>query len=118
MAGMAIAEFTPIMQWLSWPFIGLLELLQIPEAARAAPTMLVGFFDMFLPAAIGKAIESELTRFVICVVSLTQLIYMSEVGVLLLKSPLPLNFWNLVQIFLIRTLLILPMAAAAAHLLF
>ena len=73
---------------------------------------------MFLPAAIGKAIESELTRFVICVVSLTQLIYMSEVGVLLLKSPLPLNFLNLVQIFLIRTLLVLPMAAAVAHLIY
>jgi nucleoside recognition membrane protein YjiH len=77
--------------------------------------MLVGFFEMFLPAAIGQDIESELTRFVIAAVSLTQLIYMSEVGVLLLRSPIPLNFWNLVQIFLLRTLVALPLAATVAH---
>jgi len=51
-------------------------------------------------------------------VSLTQLIYMSEVGVLLLKSPLPLNLWNLVQIFFIRTLLLLPLGALAGHLIY
>jgi nucleoside recognition membrane protein YjiH len=115
MAGMALVEFTPIMHWLAWPFVPLLELLQLPEARDAAPTMLVGFFEMFLPAAIGQDIESELTRFVIAAVSLTQLIYMSEVGVLLLRSPIPLNFWNLVQIFLLRTLVALPLAATVAH---
>ena len=115
MAGMALVEFTPIMHWLAWPFVPLLELLQLPEARDAAPTMLVGFFEMFLPAAIGQDSESELTRFVIAAVSLTQLIYMSEVGVLLLRSPIPLNFWNLVQIFLLRTLVALPLAATVAH---
>lgn len=115
MAGMALVEYTPIMNWLSYPFIYILEWLQIPEAAAAAPTMLVGFLEMFLPAAIGQSIESELTRFVIACVSLTQLIYMSEVGVLLLKSSIPLSFWNLIQIFLIRTMLVLPMSAMIGH---
>ncbi len=80
--------------------------------------MLVGFFDMFLPAAVGADIESELTRFVICCVGLTQLIYMSEVGVMIMKSPLPLTFLNLAQIFLMRTLLLLPLTVAVGHLLF
>ena len=79
--------------------------------------MIVGFLDMFLPAAVGQNIQSELTRFVIASVSLTQLIYMSEVGVLLLRSPIPLSFWNLVQIFFLRTLVALPVAAAVGHLL-
>jgi nucleoside recognition membrane protein YjiH len=116
--GMAIVEYTPIMQWLSWPFVWLLELLRLPEAHLAAPTMVVGFFEMFLPAAVGASIESELTRFVVCCVGLTQLIYMSEVGVLILKTPLPLNFLNLAQIFLLRTLIVLPLSAAIAHLLY
>jgi nucleoside recognition membrane protein YjiH len=106
------------MQWLSWPFVWLLELLRLPEAHLAAPTMVVGFFEMFLPAAVGASIESELTRFVVCCVGLTQLIYMSEVGVLILKTPLPLNFLNLAQIFLLRTLIVLPLSAAIAHLLY
>ncbi|WP_084783964.1 YjiH family protein [Marinobacterium aestuarii] len=112
---LALAEYTPVFTWLSYPFIPLLELLRIPEAAAAAPTMLVGFADMFLPAVLGKGIESELTRFVIASVSLTQLIYMSEIGVLLLKSKIPLNLLELFAIFILRTLITLPIIALIAH---
>lgn len=112
---LAIAEFTPIFNWLSAPIVPLLELLQLPEAAKAAPAMLVGFADMFLPAVLGKGIESELTRFVVACVSLTQLIYMSEVGVLIIKAKLPLNLLELFVIFIIRTLITLPIIALMAH---
>lgn len=112
---MALTEYTSIFVWLSAPIIPLLELLQIPEAAKAAPAFLVGFADMFLPAIVGKNIESELTRFVIAGVSMTQLIYMSEVGLLLVKSKIPLNFIELVVIFIIRTLITLPIIALLGH---
>lgn len=112
---LAIAEFTPIFNWLSYPLVPLLEALQLPEAAKAAPAMLVGFADMFLPAVLGKGIESELTRFVVACMSLTQLIYMSEVGVLILKAKLPLNLLELFVIFIIRTLITLPIIALMAH---
>lgn len=115
---LALTEYTPIFTWLSYPIVPLLEALQIPEAAAAAPTMLVGFADMFLPAVLGKGIDSELTRFVIAAVSMTQLIYMSEVGVLLLKSKIPLNLLELFVIFIIRTLITLPIIALMAHTLF
>jgi nucleoside recognition membrane protein YjiH len=45
--GLIIVEYTPLMTWLSYPFIPLLELLRLPEAATAAPALLVGFADMF-----------------------------------------------------------------------
>lgn len=112
---LAIAEYTPVFNWLSYPIVPLLELLQLPEAAKAAPAMLVGFADMFLPAVLGKGIESELTRFVVACVSLTQLIYMSEVGVLIIKAKLPLNILELFAIFIIRTLITLPIIALMAH---
>ncbi|MDV2684677.1 YjiH family protein [Alkalihalophilus lindianensis] len=115
---LVIAEFTPIFNYLSYPFVPFLQLLQIPEAEAAAPAMIVGFADMFLPAVIGSGIESELTRFIIGVMSLTQLIYMSEIGILLLKSKIPLSFVQLFVIFLQRTIITLPIAAAMAHLLF
>ncbi|AJD92184.1 membrane protein [Jeotgalibacillus malaysiensis] len=113
-----IAEFTPVFTYLSYPFVPLLELLRIPEAQAAAPAMIVGFADMFLPAVIGSSIESELTRFVIGVLSLTQLIYMSEIGVLLVKSKIPISIWELFVVFLQRTIISLPIAALMAHLLF
>ena len=112
---MALTEYTQIFTWLSAPLIPLLEMLQLPEAAKAAPALLVGFADMFLPAIVGKGIESELTRFVIAGVSMTQLIYMSEVGVLLIKSKIPLNLPELFVIFIIRTLITLPIIAVLGH---
>lgn len=113
-----IATYTPLFQWLGLPFIPILELLQIPEAAAASQTILIGFADMFLPSVLASGIESELTRFVIAALSVTQLIYMSEVGGLLLGSKIPVNFKDLVFIFFIRTAITLPIIVGIAHLLF
>ncbi|PTX48488.1 nucleoside recognition membrane protein YjiH [Melghirimyces profundicolus] len=113
-----IAESTPVFTWLGKPFVPLLNLLQIPEAGAAAETMVIGFADMFLPSVIGSGIENEMTRFVIACVSVTQLIYMSEVGGLLLGSNVPVNFKDLIVIFLLRTLITLPVVALMAHLIF
>ncbi|MDQ0484151.1 YjiH family protein [Guptibacillus hwajinpoensis] len=110
-----IAEFTPFFTYLSMPIVPILELMQIPEATAAAPAMLVGFADMFLPAVIGSGIESELTRFVIAAVSLTQLIYMSEIGILLVKSKIPISVLELAIIFLQRTIITLPIIVVMAH---
>ncbi|PMR70806.1 YjiH family protein [Halomonas heilongjiangensis] len=110
-----LAEFTPLFTWLSYPMVPVLELLRIPEAEAAAPATLVGFADMFLPAVLATNIESELTRFVIACLSLTQLIYMSEIGALLLKSKIPIKLWELVVIFLLRTAITLPIIAFMAH---
>ena len=115
--GLILVEYTPVMTWLSYPLIPLLELLQLPEAAAAAPALLVGFAEMFLPAVMAKGIESELTRFVVISVSITQLIYMSEVGILILKTRIPLNFLDLVVVFLLRTLITLPIITLIAHVL-
>ncbi|MFS0635481.1 YjiH family protein [Mesobacillus foraminis] len=113
-----IAEFTPFFTIIGKPFEPILSLLQIPEAAEAAPTMVIGFADMLLPAVIGSGIESELTRFVIACVSVTQLVYLSEMGGLLLGSKLPVSFKDLILIFLLRTLITLPIVVFIAHLIF
>ncbi|WP_439106046.1 YjiH family protein [Congregibacter sp.] len=114
--GLAVAEFTPVMQILSAPLIPVLQWFGLPDADAAAPTFMVGFLDMFLPAAIGQGVESELTRFVIAAVSLTQLIYLSEVGSLLLRSALKINVLTLLGIFVMRTLIGFPIAVLAANL--
>ncbi|WP_173918505.1 YjiH family protein [Halobacillus sp. Marseille-Q1614] len=115
---LVIAEYTPVFSWLGYPFIPILELLQIPHAQAASETILVGFADMFLPAIIGSGIESEMTRFVIASLSVTQLIYMSEVGGLLLGSKVPVSMKDLFIIFLLRTIITLPIIALIAHIIF
>ncbi|OCS87176.1 YjiH family protein [Caryophanon tenue] len=113
-----LATYTPVFSILGKPFEPYLMLLQIPEAAEAAQTMVIGFADMLLPAILSSGIESELTRFVIAVVSVSQLIYMSEVGGLILGTKLPIRFFDLIVIFLIRTIIALPIAAGIGHLIF
>ncbi len=113
-----VAEYTPFFTIISYPFAAFLELLQIPQAAQAAPGIVAGFADMFLPAILGADIESEMTRFFIACVSLCQLIFFTENVMIILKSDIPLKFINLIVIFLERTLVSILVAAAAAHILF
>lgn len=108
-------EYTPFLDWLSYPLIPLLELMQIPQAAEAAPTVLLGFADMFLPALVIEDFNSELTRFVIAGLSVTQLVYMSEVGILLMRSAIAISFKTLLLVFLVRTALALPIMTLIGH---
>ena len=113
-----IAEFTPLFDILGLPFIPLYELLQIPEAEAASRTVIVGFADMFLPSVIAGSIESELTRFVVAATSVTQLIYMSEIGSIIMGSKIPVSLKDLFIIYVERTIVTLPVIALFAHLLF
>ena len=113
---LAVANHTPIFTWLSYPLVPFAQLLQLPDAAAAAPALLVGFADQFLPVILGQSIESEVTRFVIACASVTQLVYMSEVGAYLLKSKLPVSLLDLFVVFLLRTVITVPVCAVFAHL--
>jgi nucleoside recognition membrane protein YjiH len=113
-----LAEYTPVFAILGAPFEPYLNLLGVPEAGEAAQLMVVGFADMFLPAILAVDIQSELTRFVVAAMSVTQLIYMSEVGGLLLGSRIPVGILDLIVIFLLRTIIALPIIVGIGHLLF
>ncbi|WP_367121614.1 YjiH family protein [Staphylococcus capitis] len=111
-----IANYTPIFEVIGKPFVPLLELLQIPEASHASQTILIGFADMFLPSILIEEVKSDITRFVIGALSISQLIYLSEVGGVILGSKIPVSIGKLFMIFLIRTLITLPIIALLAHL--
>ncbi len=115
---LVIAEYTSVFSLLGQPFIPFLELLGVPEAAAASETIVVGFADMFIPAILAASIDNEMTRFVIAAMSVTQLIYMSEVGALLLGSKIPVNIFELFAIFILRTVITLPVIVGVAHLIF
>ena len=111
-----LSNYTPIFEILGKPFIPLLNLIQLPEAVSASKTMLVGFTDMFVPSIIAsKEISSELTRFVVATVSVTQLIYMSEVGALIVGTRIPVRVWELFVIFLERTIISIILATLIAR---
>ena len=91
------------------PFQWYFKLCGLKEYAAAAPGAVVGFVDMFIPAMICAGITSMKTRFVICILSLVQIIYMTEVGSIMLNSKLPITIMDLAIIFLEKTIIAIPM---------
>lgn len=111
-----IATYTPVFKILGLPFVPILQLLQVPEALQASQTLVVGFADMLLPSVVASTtITSEMTRFIVAAVSVTQLVYMSEVGGVLLGSKVPVNIKELIVIFIERTLITLPVIVLIAN---
>jgi len=113
-----IAEYTTFFNVLSQPMVYLLELMRIPEAQAAAPATITGFIDMFMPAVLASGIETEMTRFFVGALSLVQIVYLTEMGTLLLVSKMPVNFWRLLLIFLQRTLISMPIIAIITHIIY
>ncbi|GAA4883955.1 YjiH family protein [Ferrimonas pelagia] len=116
--GLVIAEATPLFAWLGAPFVPVLELLAVPQAGEAAQAVMVGFTDMFVPSILVTGLESDMTRFIIAALSVTQLIFMSETGSVILSSKIPLNIFELIAVFILRTLVTLPIIVGVAHLVF
>lgn len=103
-----VAKHTAIFDFFALPLTPLFKFFEVPYAQEASKALVVGFADMFLPTILASQIPSELTRFIVACSSVTQLIYLSEVGGLLLSSKIPVDFKDLVLIFIQRNLITLP----------
>ncbi|QVL35812.1 YjiH family protein [Aminirod propionatiphilus] len=100
-----VANNTPLFQWVSAPFAWMLALVHIPEAAQVAPAFVLSYADQFLAAVVGSAREAEAAKFMCAGISATGLIYMTEVGVLILNSSIPLGIGKLTFIYFVRAIL-------------
>ena len=111
-----IATYTPLFSIISYPMGLYLQLFGVEEAFAVAPATLIGFTDMFVPALLITGVSAVKTKFIIGVLSLVQIIYMTEVGAIIIKSEIPLNLWKLFLIFMERTLLAIPLIVLIANL--
>jgi len=112
---LAMYHHTVILHFITMPLVPLLQLLAIPDAAAAAPGIVVGFLDQFVPALIAASISSPVTSFVLAGLSVTQLVFMAETGILIYRSKIPLPIRYLAAVFVIRTVIALPILVAVAH---
>ena len=112
-----VEQNTPVFTWLSWPFAQFLRLLHVEGAAYYAPATIVGFIDMFIPAFLLETAPIN-TRFILGALSIVQVIYLAETGILILKSKIPLNIGHLAIIFLMRTVFALPVIVLLTRFLF
>lgn len=106
-----IAEYTPFFTIISAPLVYLYTFIGYSKevAMAMAPASVAGFADMYLPALFISGSVSEASRFFIGVLAFTQLVFMSETGMILVKTKIGLNFWDVVKVFLFRTLMSIPL---------
>ncbi len=112
-AAVLVAEHTPVFGWLGAPLVPLLERLGLPDADVLAPAVTAGITEMYIPALLVED-ASPAGRFFICELSISQLIFFSSVGPMMLDMfrDVPIRARDLVAIFALRTALLVPLLAA------
>ena len=101
---------------LAWPIEVALAALGVAEAAAVAPGFLAGYLDQFMPALLAKSLDSNFWRFVLGGLAVTQLVFLSEFGVLVLRSSLPVGLKDLTVVFALRTAITAPLLCLGAWL--
>lgn len=108
--------YTPVFTWIGMPMIPYLNLVQMPDAAAIAPATLVGIAEIALPVMTiaGQSI-STMSIFFVIVLSTVQIIFFTESANAMMKADMGLKFGELVIVFLIRTMIAIPLVAVFAH---
>ena len=114
-----IANYTSIVKYIGMPMIPILKILNIPNAEIIAPSTLVGIFGLAIPTILikGKSIAAVSSFFVV-VLSTSQIIFFTESANAMLESEIPLSFLDLVYIFFIRTIFLIPIIALVTKIIF
>lgn len=100
-----VVESTQIFQTIAKPFAWMLQLMRIPEAGQVAVAFVLAYADQFLAAVIGAGLTTDAARFMCAGISATGLVYLTETGVLIINSSIPLGLGKLTGIYLIRAVL-------------
>lgn len=111
-----IANYTPVFDFLGMPIGLYLQLFNVPEAFKTGSAILVGFVDQYIPVIIGSTMAEPLTRFMLGTMSIIQIIYITDIGSLILTSKMPFNLWQMFVVFLERVLISIPIVVMCAHL--
>ncbi|MGB5823153.1 MAG: nucleoside recognition domain-containing protein [Proteocatella sp.] len=116
--GLAISEFTPIIKIISIPFTPFIAMLGIPDASLATQAILVGGIDLFLPSILIAGSAYKATRFFVLMVSLVQVLYITETMLPIIFFGIPAKFKDILYLWVIRTLIAIPIIAVLTHILY
>lgn len=115
---LSLVHLTPLFTWLGKPIAPLLGLLGVPDAAQASPAVLLGFIEVSLPTiAVSTGVAAPAVFFTV-LLSICQIIFMTEAGNAMLGAKFKMSFAELILIFLVRTVIAAVLIAGLMHLLF
>jgi len=116
LAAVLVAEHTPTFDVLAQPLVPVIDAIGIPDAEVVAPATIIGITEMFIPALLVAEAAAP-ARFFIAVLSISQLIFFSAVGPMMMDmfSDVPIRFRDLVLLFVMRTVILVPVIAVMTH---
>ena len=110
---LTLVYYTPLFQWIGAP------LAPVPDAALAAPSVLIGIVEISLPSILVSGTGAcAAAAFFVVQLSIVQIIFFSECGNAILSSKIPLGAGKLVLIFLMRTAIAIPLVALLTNLIY
>jgi nucleoside recognition membrane protein YjiH len=115
--GLLLATYTPVFDWLGYLFYPLTWALQVPDALLVAKASALGIAEMFLPALLVTDAGTTV-KFIVAVVSVSQIIFFSAVVPCLVATDIPLSIPKLLVIWFERVVLTLLVVTPIAFLLF
>ncbi|MDG0824290.1 YjiH family protein [Staphylococcus equorum] len=104
--GLIIAEYTPIVEYVSYIFYPFISIFPVQDVAILAQASTISIVEMLLPAAIAQTADLA-TRFIVAVMSVSAIIFFSSVVPVILSTEIKISVGKLVLISFERVVLTL-----------
>jgi len=116
LAAVLVSEYTPVFDIIGEPLAPVLAALGLPDATTIAPATVVGITEMYVPVLLAAETAPK-AKFFVAVLSVSQLIFFSSVGPMIMDmfSDVPIRFRDLVGLFVMRTIILVPLIAGMTH---
>lgn len=115
---MLIAEWTPILKVMADPLARLLSLLRMPEGSIVAQSAILAFVDHYLGVTLGLELFTEEARFLCAALTTVGLLNLTEVGLHIWHSSIPLRLWHMLAVYCIRLLIGIAVIAPFTRMIF
>lgn len=100
--GLVLAEYTPIFDWFGYIFYPFFKLLGVSQAVLAGKAAAMSLPEMFLPVLLIAKAATPLLKFVIAVVSISEILFFSASIPCLMGTDIPLKLWQIIIIWFER----------------
>ncbi|HLR19225.1 MAG TPA: YjiH family protein [Staphylococcus sp.] len=104
--GLIIAEYTPVIEYVSYIFYPFIGIFPVEDVAVLAQASTISIVEMLLPAAIAQSADLA-TRFIVGVMSVSAIIFFSSVVPVILSTEIKISVGKLVLIWFERVVLTL-----------
>ena len=103
--GLVLARYTPLFEWMGLMFVPIFELFGVSQASLGGTAAAVSLPEMFLPAILIAKTGTPLLKFVIAVVSISEILFFSASIPCILGTDIPIKLWEIVVIWFERVVL-------------